>query len=855
MKINKLSRALAAGLAALAIAQPAHAVLQRSGPVDPVHGFPAWYQDANGLALQLCIPGTLADLNAGICPLFAADLPAGALPEVFPTNWSHEHFYYMVTTGITTAGLDRVSGVPVAAEGRLVFVGGIEATFNTPDPEAGQQITFNRWRVFHSNPACSGNYTYYSPHRAPKTVPGVAGVRIGDTEDIGIGPGFDGALQGSTGPFALRAATPGGAALPFATGADGKKYIALGDLGPITGSTQPNPFRGSNLAYIPPEVRGMPMTNYIGVVGPGVSSGNCAVTEAAFSINDITLFGKVNTAAIASRTNVDRATYRALDSNADATPDRFQVGTWANAVQEVGRPQPVVGLSFNKGDPADAVNSTAEVAMAKTPVVTTAPTVPGQVPTPRFNFFGGTIQPTVAGMPGPAYTHARVRTNTDVPPSMVNVPLVDELRITTANYNNTSKVLTVTADSGAFLAAGTPAGQSAANTLCSNPCLTLDSYGLPATDAAGAAIDYKMKVAATSKFAVATVAIPNVPVPPAFVTVRSSAGGAASAQTMYLGAAAGTASFQNDVASTFMNTPVIIDVLANDVGVAATPNLLICTAATRGTCAVPSATATCTVGIASPSCTAQGGRLAIGPGNTVVYSPRANAGGIADTFYYQAAAVVGGTQRAQVTVNVGNINGLPDARDDLANRSVAGLPVTIDVLANDFAPAGVDLATLRITAEPWNTVSGETAAGSAVFTAGKLVFTAPTAGVWNMAYTFNDRAGTVADQGVVAVDAIGAEQIAVQIARWRAPRAPALGSVAVNGTVNISQGQNIELRVPNAASGAAGCNNPTLGTLIGVAPVVAGGAFDFGAIPQAVRPATVYVYSPTFGGCTQVVVQ
>ena len=364
-----------------------------------------------------------------------------------------------------------------------------------------------------------------------------------------------------------------------------------------------------------------------------------------------------------------------------------------------------------------------------------------------------------------------------------------------------------------------------------------------------------MKVASTSKFATATVTIPNVQVPPAFVTVRSSAGGVDSAQTMYLGAAAGTASFQPDSASTQMNVPVTVDVLANDIGVAATPNLLVCTALTGGTCAVPNPATACTVGTATANCTAQGGRITIGAGNTINYAPRANLGGIADTFYYQAATVLGGTQRQQVTVNVGLLNGLPDARDDLANTGVVGIPLTIDVLANDFAVAGVDPATLRITAEPQNLGNGATAAGSAVFTAGKLVFTAPSAGTWNMAYTFTDKAGMVADQGVVAVNAIGAEQITIQRALWRAGRAPALGTVAVNGSVNIAQRQTLRLYVPNAATGAAGCNAPTLGQLIGSTIVAGAGAYDFGAIALATKPANVYVYSPTFGGCTQIVVQ
>jgi hypothetical protein len=481
----------------------------------------------------------------------------------------------------------------------------------------------------------------------------------------------------------------------------------------------------------------------------------------------------------------------------------------------------------------------------------------GQVPTPKINFFNGVIQPTVAGQPGPAYTYARVRTTTDVPATVVNVPLTDELRITSANYNSSTKVLTVSADSGAFLSSPTPVGQTAAGTACSNPCLTLDSYGLPAATALGVVQDFKLKVPATSKVALGTVTLANVQVPPAFVTVRSSAGGIDSAQTMYLGAAAGTASFQPDSASIPMNVPAFVDVLANDVGVAAVPNLLSCTTGpTGGTCGVPSPTVACTPGVVSTSCTAQGGRLLIA-GNVFTYSPPANRGGITDTFWYQAATVIGTTtQRQKVTVNIGLLNGLPDARDDLANTSVATLPLTIDVLANDFAPAGVNLATLRIVTngDPFDAVTGAQAVGSAVFVGGKLVFTAPYAGTWNMYYTFNDRTGAIADQGVVAVRAIGAEVITPR-AVWRAGRAPALGTIAVNGSVNIAQGQPLQLF--SSTTAVAGCNAPTAtpGALnLGATAVAGAGGFDFGAIPLAVKPLSIWVYSPTFGGCSQITV-
>ena len=857
-KVNMIMRnSFSAMLLAIAIWQPAHAVLQRAGPVDARHGFPAWYQDANGLALEFCSPTNLADLNAGLCAILPAAPPAGlfTVPEVFPDNFSLEHFYYLLDSALTSAGLDKKTGLPVAGAGRFVFVNGIEASFNTPTPQSGQQVSFNRWRVRVDNVACSGSYTFYTPSRRPMTITAVAGARIEATEDIGIGAGFDGALAGSVGPFLLRAATPGGTASPFATGADGKKYLSPGVLGAITGSTQPNPFLGSTLGYIPPEIRAMSTTNYAMAVGPGMLSGNCANTEAVYSLSNFGLFGRVNTVPVLSRSVSERATYRVVDSNADGLPDRFQIGAWASAWQEVGRPLPVLALSLNKGDPADAANATPELSMIKLGVAQAAP-APGTVATPKFIYFNGVLQPTVAGRVSPVFTHARIRTTTDNPAAVLNIPLVDELRVTAANYNANTKVLSVTADSGALLAAVSPANQSAATTACSDPCLVLDTYGLPALDALGAPIDYKLKMASSAKLALGTVTIPNVLTAPAYVTVRSSAGGWDRQQVMYLGSATGTAAFQPDAASTQMNLKVTVDVLANDIGVAAVPNLLICTAETAGTCAVPSATATCTLGTVSTSCTAQGGKLAI-VNNQVSYTPRANFGSATDKFFYQAATVLGGTQRQQVNVNIGALNGLPDARDDLGHSAVAGKPVSIDVLGNDFAIAGVDLAKLRITATPCNMTVGKCVSDAAVFPAGlgKLVFTPPYAGNWTLAYTYTDKSGATADPGVVTVNALAAEVITVARALWKVPKAPALGTLTVNGRVNIAQGQTVELRIPNAATGAAGCNAPTLGAQIGSAVVGLDGAYDFGAIAQSARPATVYLYSPTFGACTQATVQ
>ena len=137
--------------------------------------------------------------------------------------------------------------------------------------------------------------------------------------------------------------------------------------------------RGSSAkVLIQGAVRAMATTNYVMVVGPGVLSGNCATTEAVHALNEIQVLGRINTVPVASRSSLDRATYRALDSNANGIVDRFQVGAWASSVREVGRPEPILALSLNKGDPADAANSTPELAMIKLGVAQAAP-APGTV--------------------------------------------------------------------------------------------------------------------------------------------------------------------------------------------------------------------------------------------------------------------------------------------------------------------------------------------------------------------------------------------------------------------------------------------------------------------------------------------
>jgi len=122
---KKLRKALtgltvATGVAAMLAPLSSLAVLQRQGPIDPATGFPAWYQDRNGIALEMCTinaqdpTANALLLNNGQCAIFTAPPPNGIItgPEVFPDNFVVEHFYTLVSGNLTTAGVTVVNAPP-----------------------------------------------------------------------------------------------------------------------------------------------------------------------------------------------------------------------------------------------------------------------------------------------------------------------------------------------------------------------------------------------------------------------------------------------------------------------------------------------------------------------------------------------------------------------------------------------------------------------------------------------------------------------------------------------------------------------------------------------------------------------
>ena len=115
------------------------------GPIDPVHGFPQYYQDSTGLALQPCLDA--------VCGGAGFALPNPNLPLSFPDNFPVELFYSRAISKMTVG---TMSALYVAAlEGS--FANGVRAL-------PGDQVVFSRIRVRILGATPGGIYTITHPY-------------------------------------------------------------------------------------------------------------------------------------------------------------------------------------------------------------------------------------------------------------------------------------------------------------------------------------------------------------------------------------------------------------------------------------------------------------------------------------------------------------------------------------------------------------------------------------------------------------------------------------------------------------------------------------------------------------------
>ncbi|HET9596434.1 MAG TPA: Ig-like domain-containing protein [Anaeromyxobacteraceae bacterium] len=424
MKNVRLVAALAATLGAVS----AQAALERVGPQNPdpsVGNYPAWYQDQTGLALEFCNPLNQAEVDGGWCLLLPGDVN---IPEVFPTNFFDEHFYFAAGANLT-ANVGNKASLVIAVE--AAFAGGPAAV--------GDQITFGRIRVRLNTAPVTGTYRFIHPYGEEIFQDVQAGARIFFTDDVGINcpPGgpFDCALATRIGPFLLPSAIPGGpeqAAIPGPF--PGKLYIAdPARLGPVTGSALPDfvDSTGATRNHNIFRIEGPPGSNLGGVGQDWIET------------VDFSLMGRAFTGTIPGRVTVDRASYERTGSSQKI--DVFATGLPTTLGRLPAQPRPAAvlpQLSFFEA----ACTRTAAGGLG-------APA--GAVERQMFNasssFWG---QSSPAALPAEVCVKdaaARDATGAIVPAFFAK-PLADEVTITEATYDPSQQMLSVRATSSDLLA-------------------------------------------------------------------------------------------------------------------------------------------------------------------------------------------------------------------------------------------------------------------------------------------------------------------------------------------------------------------------------------------------------------------
>jgi hypothetical protein len=327
------------------------------------------------------------------------------------------------------------------------------------------------------------------------------------------------------------------------------------------------------------------------------------------STNLFTLAGKVFGGVLPANVAVDRATY-----SRDATGDNVDV--FSTSV-------PGYTLTFR------------DTIAATTPPATITPMAQDAPPTGKFY---GRAAP--AAVPPYVIVTAVDPALGGATPTSLASNVVDVVKITRAQYDPAQKNLTIDA--------------SSSDAVVPLPTLTAVGYG-PLAFLAG-----------TNQQLV----VPLVDVPPARVTVKSSGGGADTEPVTVIPATSPVPVAVDDPATTPLNTPVIINVLANDTG--GTPP----------------------VTVANLTQPANGS--AVTNGTTITYTPN-NCFTGTDTFTYTALDSLGAVSNiATVTVTVTAVpSTTPVAVNDGPVGTTQGTPfVDINVVGNDTQ--GTDSRPLKV---------------------------------------------------------------------------------------------------------------------------------------------------------------
>jgi len=763
-KFMKFARtALAASISLALLASPAHAVLSRMGPINnspTVGGFPAWFQDTTGLALEFCDMTTQAELDGGWCTLIP---PGPVFPESFPDNFFIEHFY--------TDAVSTISDGTTKA--KLVIA--VEASFaNGSTVVAGEQMTFGRIRTFITHLPFDGTYTVYHPF-GTWIFPGmVAGDRIFFTQDTGLAcvATFECTLGTAIGPFLLPSPTPGGVEVspipdiqpgedPFYdilvnTGVakpypgTGKKYIAdPGRIGPVTGSPLP-PFVGNDgVTY---------NHNIFRVEGPN----GFVLSSTDFSTN-----GRIMTGAMPGVVNVDRASFaRAVSSTTGNKVDVFASGFATTQGRVPASPTPAAvtpSLSFFDAPCTGTIDPNTGAIL------------------PPFSAPGGVVETPMisAGSSYWAQSHPAA-----VPPAVCVKDATSRditgATVPTFYMANVADELVPLGGSGATYDAASGGTLTLSVKSSDNqfpPILTAPKFGT---------------------FSNGVLTVTPLAAPPSTVQVQSSEGGTTEVlvQTNVGTAGGGPVplalnddySMNEDcsaTAATSCATPLKITPLVNDTynGVPIT-------------------------GTAFVTITGQPriGKVVLNADNTMTYTPNSNANG-ADTIGYTVTVNGATSNIAFVTVNITPVNDLPVAVND-SFGAVVGKSNKANVIANDTDPDGAtDVANAQIVTWPAQLGPQPVPAG------GVVTYTPTSTGTFSFTYKAVDKAGVASANIATASVLVSGSEVLVytkQLFKQGNQGGGATARWTVSGTDNVLEGQTITIvynnGTLNAANGGGTCN-------------------------------------------------
>jgi len=739
-KIKVGARAVALALAASSFS--AHAVLERVGPVstDPSGGgYPVWYQDTTGLAVEFCSPQSAAELAGGWCVLLPGDLTT--VPEVFPTNFFDEHFYWKAGAQIGS----RQAG------GKAILILAEEGAFATGPVAAGDQITFSRIRVVLNPVPVSGTYRFIHPY-GEELLQGVAGDRIFFSDDVGVAPGnFTGSLRSRMGPFLLPSDTPGGAEMPPLTAANPTPDTNPAHFG---GVFTPTDYPNTGAAYIADPARigpvtGSPLPNFIDstgasrnhnifrIEGPvGSALGSDPATGAPvdwIETTDFDLAGRVFTGVIPGRVTVDRASY-----SRSASAQKLDV--YATAVETTqGRlptaPKPVAAASSLTFFDAACAGTVDAFGTIRPPY--SAP--PGAAETPMIP--NGALQwaqtqPAVI----PAAVCVKDASARDAAGNLVAVyvprVVTDEVTVTKAYYDPDVPSLTVVATSSDTALA---------------PTLNV-AYGTLLGDLTGGQI-----------------VVPGLIAPPSDLFVQSGGLGSTKYQvsTGFVGATLLPVAANDSFTLPMNSAPQVLAVLANDSNVAG------------GT-------------VALTSVPTKGSAVANADG-TVTFTPNLNASGT-DAFTYTVTVGTTVSNVGTATLNITPVNIAPVAVADAVN-AIANFARRINVLSNDTDVNGaVDIVAAVNVTQP-------TPAGATTAVAGGIVtFTATATGTYTFTYQAQDAGGLRSSPATVTVTVAAVEAITPGITEYIVSKA----RLRLDGTVSPAAEQRVTLEFVGAAGNSLG---------------------------------------------------